>query len=260
MTLGLEGGDLIEERKVSGPLPEQIRSCLDSLNSVSDIVLEKVPNRLEVDRTVAYPYEAMEEAVVNAVYHRSYDNTVEPTKVYLYPDRMEIISYPGPVQECYNAQIAVDGEHQIIVATEVSAEASDQGQMMGLLEEVEETFEEKPKQVLADAGYCNEADLQALEAWGVEGYVALGREGKQAVGVDPRKYPARSRMSKKLASLAGQVAYARRKWIAEAPHGWIKEGLGFRRFSLRGLNSVGGEWDLVCLALNIKRMSALMAA
>ena len=92
------GGDLIEEKKVSGPLSGQIRSCLDSLNSVSDIVLEKVPHRLEVDRTVAYPYEAMEEAVVNAAYHRSYDNTVEPTKVYLYPDRMEIISYPGPVQ------------------------------------------------------------------------------------------------------------------------------------------------------------------
>ena len=92
------GGDLIEERQVSGPLPEQIRSCLESLNSVSDTVLEKVPNRPEVDRTVAYPYEAMEEAVVNALYHRSYDNTVEPTKVYLYPDRMEIISYPGPVQ------------------------------------------------------------------------------------------------------------------------------------------------------------------
>ena len=163
-------------------------------------------------------------------------------------------------QQCYNAQVAVDGDHQIIVATEVSAKASDQGQMMGLLEEVEETFEEKPKQVLADAGYCNEGDLQALEARGVDGYVALGREGKRAVGVAPRKYPAKSRMGKKLASLAGQVEYARRKWIAEAPHGWIKERLGFRRFSLRGLQSVRGEWDLVCLALNIKRMSALMAA
>ncbi len=163
-------------------------------------------------------------------------------------------------QQCYNAQVAVDGEHQIIVATEVSAKASDQGQMMGLLEEVEETFEEQPKQVLADAGYCNEGDLQALEARGVDGYIALGREGKRAVEVDPRKYPARSRMGKKLASLAGQVKYARRKWIAEAPHGWIKERLGFRRFSLRGLQSVRGEWDLVCLALNIKRMSALMAA
>ena len=82
------------------------------------------------------------------------------------------------------------------MATEVSAKASDQGQMMGLLEEVEETFEEKPKQVLADAGYCNEADLQALEARGVDGYIALGREGKRAVEIDPRKYPARSRMGK----------------------------------------------------------------
>ena len=163
-------------------------------------------------------------------------------------------------QQCYNAQVAVDGEQQIIVATRITAEASDQGQMMGLLEEVEETFEETPRQVLADAGYCNEADLQALEARGVDGYVALGREGRRAVEVDPGKHPARSRMRKKLASLAGQVEYRRRKWIAEAPHGWIKQQLGFRQFSLRGLRSVQGEWDLVCLALNIKRMSALMAA
>ena len=62
-------------------------------------------------------------------------------------------------QQCHNAQLAVDGDYQLIVATEVSAEASDQGQMMGLLEDVEETFEEKPKQVLADAGYCNEGGL-----------------------------------------------------------------------------------------------------
>ena len=163
-------------------------------------------------------------------------------------------------QQCYNAQVAVDGEQQIIVATQVSAQASDPGQMMGLLAEVEETFEETPRQVLADAGYCHEADLQALEARGVDGYVALGREGKRAVEVDPGKYPARSRMRKKLASLAGQVEYRRRKWIAEAPHGWIKQQLGFRQFSLRGLRSVQGEWDLVCLALNIKRLSALMAA
>ena len=163
-------------------------------------------------------------------------------------------------QQCYNAQMAVDGNHQLIVATQVSAKASDQGQMMELLAEVEETLEETPKHVLADAGYCNEADLQALEERGVDGYVALGREGKQAVGIDPSKYPAKSRMRKKLASLAGQAAYARRKWMAEAPHGWIKEGLGFRRFSLRGLQSVQVEWELMCLALNIKRMSALMVA
>ena len=51
-----------------------------------------------------------------------------------------------------------------------------------------------------------------------------------------------------------KARYAQRKWLSEAPNGWIKEVLGFRRFSLRGLAKVRGEWDLVCLALNIKRM------
>ena len=66
-------------------------------------------------------------------------------------------------QQCYNAQVAVDGEHQLIVATELTANASDQGAMMGLLDEVKETFDEQPEMVLADAGYCNERDLSELE-------------------------------------------------------------------------------------------------
>ena len=92
------GGDLIEERTIGGPLNEQVKRTVDYLNSLADVMLRKRPGEAEVDRTVAYPYEAMEEAVVNAVYHRSYDNNPEPTKIYLYPDRMEIISYPGPQQ------------------------------------------------------------------------------------------------------------------------------------------------------------------
>jgi len=60
-------------------------------------MIHKRPGRAEADRVAAYPYEAMEEAIVNAVYHRSYEQTPEPAKVYLYPDRMEVISYPGPV-------------------------------------------------------------------------------------------------------------------------------------------------------------------
>ena len=118
----------------------------------------------------------------------------------------------------------------------------------------------RPATVLADAGYCNEADLAALEARGVDGYVALGREGKRQVEADKEKHPAKARMAEKLATEAGQAQYAQRKWRAEAPIGWIKEALGFRRFSLRGLNKVQGEWDLVCLALNIKRMRGLQAA
>lgn len=91
------GGDLIEEKVFRGPLHVQISQALDYLNAFSTSMIKKVPNQAEAHRTVAFPYEAMEESLVNAAYHRSYEGTPEPIKVYLYPDRMEIISYPGPV-------------------------------------------------------------------------------------------------------------------------------------------------------------------
>ncbi|MCY3820941.1 MAG: transposase [Gammaproteobacteria bacterium] len=69
-----------------------------------------------------------------------------------------------------------------------------------------------------------------------------------------------ARMAEKLATAAGRARYAQRKWLSEAPNGWIKEALGFRRFSLRGLDKARGEWDLVCLALNIRRLRGLQAA
>ena len=161
-------------------------------------------------------------------------------------------------QQCYNAQVAVDSDHQLVVATDVTANASDQGGLPALLDAVSETFDAQPETVLADAGYCNERDLVDLETRGVNGYVAPGREGKTATTSDPKKHPATSRMSEKLATRAGRAAYAERKWLSEAPHGWIKHVLGFRRFSLRGLAKAGGEWDLVCLALNVKRLQPLM--
>ncbi|MFM9962766.1 MAG: RNA-binding domain-containing protein [Planctomycetaceae bacterium] len=91
------GGDLIEERTIRGPIPEQIRSTLTALDGLATNVIRKVTGQAEVTRHVSFPYEAMEEAVANAFLHRSYDNESEPVKVYLYPDRLEIISYPGPV-------------------------------------------------------------------------------------------------------------------------------------------------------------------
>ena len=89
--------------------------------------------------------------------------------------------------------------------------------------------------------------------------MALGREGKQTASRDPEKYPATNRMAEKLSKPEGRATYAERKWLSEAPHGWIKHVLGFRRFSLRGLAKVRGEWDLVCLAVNVKRLHVLMA-
>jgi len=91
------GGDLIEEKIFRGPLHEQIRQVKDYLNGLSTTMIRKIPGQAEAERTVAFPYEAMEEAVVNAAYHRSYEDAYEPIKIYLFPNRMEITSYPGPV-------------------------------------------------------------------------------------------------------------------------------------------------------------------
>ena len=162
-------------------------------------------------------------------------------------------------QQCYNAQVAVDGKHQLVVATDLTANASDQGGLPALLDEVAETFGEQPDTVLADAGYSNERDLVNLETRGVDGYVSPGREGKTATTRDLQNHPATGRMVEKLATPAGRAAYAERKWLSEAPNGWIKHVLGFRRFSLRGLAKARREWDLVCLALNVKRLQPLIA-
>ncbi len=160
-------------------------------------------------------------------------------------------------QQCYNAQMVVDGECQIIVGTHVDAKGTDQGHLVPLLDEVKTNYEAVPEVVLADAGYCNEEDLLELETRSVDGHVALGREGKTQAAVNPEKLPATHRMGRKLETPEGRACYAKRKWLSEAPNGWIKEVLGFRRFSLRGLEKVRGEWNLVCLALNIKRLRTL---
>ncbi|MGO9446297.1 MAG: transposase [Thiobacillaceae bacterium] len=64
-------------------------------------------------------------------------------------------------------------------------------------------------------------------------------------------------MAAKLKTKAGEAAYRKRKWLSEPPNGGIRNVLGFRQFSLRGLNQVTAEWKLVCLALNLRRMSAM---
>ena len=162
-------------------------------------------------------------------------------------------------QQSYNAQTVVEGENQLVVGTEVTDNASDQGQLIPMVDVAVEVCDTAPEQVLADANYCNERDLGELEARDIDGYVAVGREGKAAVKVDPKKHPTKARMAEKLATEDGRRRYGRRKWQAEAPIGWIKEVMGFRRFSFRGIEKVQAEWTLVCLALNVKRLHTLQA-
>ena len=160
-------------------------------------------------------------------------------------------------EQCYNAQAAVDGDSQLIVASELTNNAADNGELVAMVEAVNTNLGQLPKRVLADSGYRSEQAFAALEEKGVEGLVALGREGKDRTAIDPEHYPASARMAERLATPEGQAQYRRRKVIPEPVFGWIKHVLGFRQFSLRGLTKVAGEWSLVCLAINVRRMWAL---
>jgi len=161
-------------------------------------------------------------------------------------------------EQCYNGQLNVDGELQIIVANHQGNNVSDNDYLVPLLDEVEATLGGQPDQCLADAGYHKEEGFQALEEKGVDGYVSLRREGKGDAKPDETRYPATARMARKLATPEGWAINSQRKHLVEAVNGWIKNILAFRQFSLRGREAVQGEWDLVCLSLNLRRMSSLM--
>jgi len=181
------------------------------------------------------------------------------------PDSRIMKDGSGAFQQCYNAQIAVDGTEQIIVATLVTNTAADSGQLIPVIDRIQETVGILPKRVLADAGYRSEENLEKLRELEIDGYVALGREGKTAKNI---KLPETMVMKRKLGTKRGRATYKKRKHTrpgrasaprvpaAESPFGWIKAAQGFRQFLLRGIDKVSAEWNLVCSATNLKRMAA----
>lgn len=157
-------------------------------------------------------------------------------------------------QQGYNAQAAVDEDSRLVVATALSANGSDNHQLLPMIDAIERNLGAAPAMTLADAGYASEANFAALEARRLAACIALGRENKDAGGIDADRRPATHRMAQRIATEDGKDHYRRRKFISEPPFGWIKQALGFRQFSLRGLAAVTGEWNLVCLALNLRRL------
>ena len=155
--------------------------------------------------------------------------------------------------QCYNGQIAVDETTQLIVATGLTNCAADNAELLPLITRAQGPLGGVPPEVLADAGYRSEAVFQTLEARGITGYISLGHEARPAKPPNPA-HVATQRMADRLATDAGRVRYRRRKAIVEPVLGWIKEVLGFRRFSVRGVAKACGEWNVVCLAVNLKRL------
>ena len=157
-------------------------------------------------------------------------------------------------EQCYNPQIAVDEAEQIIVATTVTQSASDVQELEPVLDQIKETTGQYPDKTLADAGYRSEANLQMLEKKGVEGFVAMGREKNGETKEPNPENEATCRMAKEMKTERAKKNYRKRKYLGEPPFAWIKSVMGFDQFSLRGFDNVTSEWNLACLAANLKRM------
>jgi transposase len=163
-------------------------------------------------------------------------------------------------EQAYNCQIASDEHGQIIVGTNVTQETNDKQQVKPVLEDVKERTGQTPKKASLDAGYYSDDNVAYLESEGIDGYIATGRQKHgEKIRVAPRgRIPKNAtpqeRMARKLRTIRGRATYAKRKQIVEPVFGQIKEPRGFRRFSLRGLVNVTGEWDLICLTHNLLKL------
>lgn len=168
----------------------------------------------------------------------------------------------GGFDYSYNAQTAVDETAHIIVAAEVVNTSSDVQQLPMVLKAVTQNTGASVVQVLADAGYRSESVMAELAISNPETelVIALGREGKVlAKPRDAQHYPHTVAMAAKFETEQGKKDYRKRKWIAEPPNGWIKSVLGFRQFSMRGIQKTKAEFKLVCMALNLRRMATMQA-
>jgi transposase len=159
----------------------------------------------------------------------------------------------------YNAQAAVDGAHQIIVAQTLTSSSSDQAQLAPLLDGIRANLGTNPDEVSADAGYCSDANLRTIKRRRIEGYIATGRQkhGTRSATAKTASRPGSliARMSTRLKRAGYRSRYRLRKQIVEPVFGQIKQARGFRQFLLRGIDKVKAEWALICTAHNLVKLA-----
>lgn len=258
-------------------LPEELtrrQTLLEKLTAAREAIEERARERAESQRP-GY------EAKVRAQAERRHGGRVaqppsaepEPkTQINLTDGESQLMrkSRHEAYQQSYNAQAAVCAEgSQLILGVRVTANASDKSQLEPTLAVIP-TEVGAPSRVLADNGYLNVEAVSRVMAGGVEVYCACAADASLA----SRRYDFRPRdrrsesprpitdprlvaMHEKLLSKEGRAIYRRRQASVEPTFGIIKRGLGFRQFSLRGLGKVGGEWQLVALAYNCRRICRL---
>jgi transposase len=175
-----------------------------------------------------------------------------------------IMKGPDGFVQAYNTQIAVEATCQLIVGQTVTQAVNDKQQLAPMITTVTAQAGAAPQEVLADSGYCSDANLTTPATAKVDLYIATGRLGHGQAppcprGPLPKDATPTDRMRRKLQTKRGKEVYRWRKAIVEPVFGQIKHARGFRQFLLRGLHKVQGEWALVCLGHNVLKLHRLSA-
>jgi hypothetical protein len=166
----------------------------------------------------------------------------------------------------YNAQVAVDQASFLIVGQSLSNHPNDQAEAQPTLESISSQLGQ-PGAAALDNGFFSATNIELVQSRGLDPYIATGRDAHhqswQARFADqpappPQDASPQVQMAYKLKTALGKAIYAARKCTVEPVIGIIKAVLGFRQFSLRGAEAVAGEWCLVCLAFNLKRLHSLL--
>jgi hypothetical protein len=173
----------------------------------------------------------------------------------------------GVFDQCYNAQAAVDTKTMLVMAAYVTQATNDKKEVEPMLKELAAAPEclGKVDTFLGDTGYCSANNVTGCHIAGIEPLIAVQREHHHPDCMERFKEPPAlpedatpvQKMAHRLKTIAGRKIYALRKQIVEPVFGIIKSVMGFRRFSMRGLESANNEWNLVCLAWNVKRLAKL---
>lgn len=187
----------------------------------------------------------------------------DPKAQYNFTDpESRIMKGPDGFVQAYNAQVAVN-EDQLIIGQAVTQETNDKKQLMPMITIIEKQSGITPAQLLADAGYCSEANFAAIADTPIDAYISTRKQkhgerpGPCPRGPLPPTASRVDRMSRKLHRKVGAAVYAARKTIVEPVFGQIKQARGFRQFLLRGIEKVQGEWSLVCTTHNILKLYRL---
>jgi len=260
-------------------IPEELarrESCLEAIVAAKAEIERRAAQRFAKEQEEHQEKVAAREAKEKATGKKPRGRTPKPPQpghkskdqVNLTDSESRIMpSSSGGFEQSYNVQAAVDVDSMLIVENHITQQSNDKLELAPAVESLCSLPDSLGvvDTLLADAGYFSQNNVEACKGKSIVPYIASERQQhntspeQRFIEPEPLLAPADpvAEMKHRLKTMAGKAIYAKRKSTIEPVFGIIKAVMGFRQFLLRGLKKVAGEWDLVCIAYNLKRMYAL---